>query len=144
MAPFKFGLSLTVLALAGCGSLLPHGSTRAAQDFQAYSDVEYAYRQILPGITRGSQLSHFGFYVDTSPNVRALSYLGVMEHFMPNAAVSMDQIDPPVRNCIEARQNCTGYIFKLEQREAQRVGNVALDVLSFRGPFARERQCRDL
>jgi len=72
-----------------------------------------------------------GFDVRKATNVEILSYLGVTAHFMPRNSIGLQDLDPSVRTCIQRRERCTGYLFKLERRQEQRVGNVALDALSF-------------
>jgi len=119
------------LSLCACGTLLPRETENAAQDFDSYREVQFAYSSVNPTVTQTPELARLGFYIDSAPNVRILSYLGVMEHFMPTGSVTINDVDPAVRRCIEARQTCVGYVFNFQHREEQRVGNVALDMLSF-------------
>lgn len=132
-APDRFPLALLCLALGlgGCGTLLPRQTENAAQDFASYRDVQFSFNRVEPRVTQTPQLARLGFYVDSSPNVQILSYLGVMERFMPGGAVTIAEVAPEVRRCIEAREACVGYVFNFEHREEQRVGSVALDMLSF-------------
>jgi hypothetical protein len=125
------GALYAVFALSGCGTLLPHQTENAAQDFESYRDVQFSFNQVEPRVTQTPELARIGFHADSSPNVHILSYLGVMERFMPGGAVGINDVAPEVRRCIEARDSCVGYVFNFEHREEQRVGNVALDMLSF-------------
>jgi hypothetical protein len=129
------GLRLVAMAglglLAGCSSLLPSEREIETRDFASYAGVEAAFERVVPMATRASELSRLGFDVGNTASVERLSYLGVMEHFMPRDAIRLEDTDPAVRSCILRRELCTGYRFQLERREEERVGNVALDLLSF-------------
>jgi hypothetical protein len=74
-------------------------------------DLLAAYVRIQPGLTPASQLARFG--LDSSAaNTQALSYLGVMERFMPHDSVAFDRLDAGVRDCIDARDRCTALVFR--------------------------------
>jgi hypothetical protein len=112
--------------------LLPQTTNAQNSSFQSYDDVSKAYDRILPGSTSAPQLSGMGFDVDHTSNVEVLNYLGVIERFMPRESITLESLDPAVRNCVSARAGCTGYIFRPSKRTDQRVGNVLLDTLSFK------------
>jgi hypothetical protein len=124
----SFGLALV---LSACGTLLPHDTENAAQDFASYREVQFAFNRVEPRVTQTPELARLGFHVDAAPNVQILSYLGVIDRFMPGGSVTINNVSPDVRRCIEARETCVGYVFNFEHREEQRVGSVALDMLSF-------------
>jgi hypothetical protein len=126
--------SMTVtLALVGCGGLglLPYRTDIKNTNFKSYGAVQTAYEAITPGLTRESDLSKLGFDAANSPNVEVLSYLGVIERFMPRDSIKFDELDPAVQSCIEARDECSAYVFKPERLHQERQGNWLLDVLGF-------------
>lgn len=131
---FLWMLGLT--ALCGCESmrnrLLPESTTRQNAGFESYESVIEAYQGVVPGVTPSAQLPSLGFNIETASNMEVLSYLGVMERFMPREAIKLETLAPAVRTCILAQHYCTGYVFKPSLRVDQRQGNVALDALSFR------------
>ncbi|MGD0189694.1 MAG: hypothetical protein ABSD74_03015 [Rhizomicrobium sp.] len=124
---------LVTTVLVGCGGLglLPRKADVKNTNFRSYAAVEAAYQTISPGATRTSDLGQIGFDAAESPNVEVLSYLGVIERFMPRDSIKFDQLDPAVQNCIEARDRCSAYIFKPERIHEERTGNWFLDVLGF-------------
>jgi hypothetical protein len=124
---------LVTLLLVGCGGwgLLPHKAEVNNTNFRSYGAVQVAYKTISPGATRVSDLDQLGFDAAQSPNVEVLSYLGVIERFMPRDSIKFDQLDPAVQNCIEAREGCSAYIFKPERIHEERTGSWFLDVLGF-------------
>lgn len=120
-----------VLFLAGCGgSLLPAQTDHINGKFKNFDDVKAAYARVQPGRTRVTDLSGIGFDL-TEPNVEQLSYLGVMERFMPRANMTQDEVAPEVRNCLRARDHCVGYVFRPSMVHSERTGDTMLDVFGF-------------
>lgn len=122
------------LTLVGCGGLelLPHRSDLPDnQTFRTYSDVQQAYASIVPGETRETDLSRLGFDATAQPNTEMISYLGVIERFMPRDSIKFDHLAKPVRACIEAQERCSAYVFRPARLEQQRTGSVFLDLLGF-------------
>jgi hypothetical protein len=134
----KLIVSLAVaLSLVGCGGLggmqfLPHqNDVTNANFFKSYDDVKAAYQNVVPGRTRTSDLTRLGFDSVAQPNVEVLSYLGVIERFMPRDSIKFDRLAGPVQACIEAQDRCSAYVFRPSQLEQKRTGNVMLDLLGF-------------
>jgi hypothetical protein len=128
-----FIMATCMLSLVGCGGLglLPHESKVSSTNFQTYQQVEVAYTEVVPGQTRLSDLPKMGFDTATTPNVEILSYLGVIERFMPRNSMSFDHLPLPVQSCIDAQDHCSAYVFRPEHVESHRIGNIFLDVLGF-------------
>jgi hypothetical protein len=123
-----------MLSLVGCGGLglLPHETQISANpNFQTYEQVTAAYTDIVPGSTRLSDLSKLGFDTATTPNVEVLSYLGVIERFMPRNTLTFDHLAAPVQACIEAQDRCSAFVFHPQHIESHRTGSIFLDVLGF-------------
>jgi hypothetical protein len=121
------------LVLVGCGGLglLPYQTDIETTHFQSYQAVEAAYKEITPGQTPASALGQIGFDSARSPNVEILSYLGVIERFMPRNSISFDELDPAVQSCIEARDRCTAYVFHPSRLHQERTGSIVLDLFGF-------------
>lgn len=123
-----------LLTLVGCGSLgglLPYQTEVQNSGFESYTAVQDAYRNIQPGTTLSSDLSRLGFDAARSPNVQVLSYLGVIERFMPRDSIRFDNLAPAVQNCIDSRDRCTAYVFHPVHLHHERTGNPIWDVLGF-------------
>ena len=102
-----------LIVLLGCAAAVmawPH-SGNPVQDRAQISSADY--RHLRPGATLASDLPRLGF--DTQKAAR-LSYLGVMEQFMPDDSFGFDALDPAVQNCFAARDRCLAYIFTLADR----------------------------
>lgn len=120
------------LALIGCGGLLPHRSDLSSnQSFKTYDQVQTAYASIVPGQTREAELSRLGFDAAVQPNAEVISYLGVIERFMPRDSIRFDHLAPAVKSCIEAQEHCSAYVFRPSRLEQERTGSVFLDLLGF-------------
>lgn len=124
---------LVTLVLVGCGGLglLPRESEVKNTSFKSYREVEVAYQEIQPGQTRTDDLVQIGFDSNDSPNVEVLSYLGVIERFIPRDSIRFDSLDPVVQQCIEARDRCSGFVFHPERLHKERLGSLFLDILGF-------------
>ena len=122
-----------MLSLVGCGGLglLPHETKAASNSFQSYEQVQSAYTDVVPGQTRLTDLPKLGFDTATTPNVEVLSYLGVIERFMPRSTMSFDHLAPPVQACIESQDRCSAFVFHPQHVESRRMGNIFLDLLGF-------------
>ncbi len=130
----KVVASLAVtLSLVGCGGfgLLPHQTSINNTRFNSYGEVESAYNSVVPGQTMVSDLGHMGFDSATTANIEVLSYLGVIERFMPRDSIRFDKLDPAVQGCIEARDRCSAFVFRPQRLEQERQGNIVLDLLGF-------------
>jgi hypothetical protein len=123
-------LCAIALALSGCDSLLPAQTDHVNGAFKNFDDVKTAYERVQPGHTRVQQLKQIGFDL-TEPNVEQLSYLGVMERFMPRANMSADDVAPEVRTCIKSRNRCMAYVFRPSLTHSERTGDMMLDVFGF-------------
>jgi hypothetical protein len=122
-----------VVVLSGCGgALLPSQTEAGTSSFDTYGAVRSAFEQIALKQSSVGDLSGLGFDAQHTPNVAVLSYLEIVEKFMPNSSMAFDRLDPAVQDCIMARDACQGYVFKLQHHESQRSGSLFLDIFGFR------------
>lgn len=89
----------TVLALlgSGCSPLLPTSQATAKSKWHSLREAEAAFERIVPGATATSELAPLGFDPSTNANVRILTYLEIIQRFMPNQSITKDDLDPSVR-----------------------------------------------
>lgn len=121
-----------LLILGGCGSLLPRGSSHEPSTFTSFEAAREALERIEPYRTTTAQLKSLGFDVDTSANVRLIPYPQVITRLAPNPNVTLDMLDPGIRDCIAARQACRAYEFLISHQSRRREGAFLLDFLNFR------------
>ncbi len=119
-------------ALGGCGgALLPSQDEIHTSRFESFQAVLVAFDQIKPMRTSLREMSRLGFDAQNASNVRVLSYVDIVNHFVPDSSVALDRLDPAVKACIDARANCQGYEFTLQQKNVDGSGSLFLDLLDF-------------
>ncbi len=126
--------SSLLLSLLGCSSanLLPSTTTTTESPWQSFSEAKASFDRIIPGKTRVVDLKQLGFDPFTTPNIKQITYLEIIQQFMPNQSISLKDLDAALQGCIQARKACYGYEIRPALEEEQRYGNVALDILNFR------------
>ncbi len=80
---------------------------------------------------RASELRTLGFDPVSTPNVKILTYLDLIQRFIPNASISLKDLQPDVRDCIESKDCCHAYEMELDMTNNKRFGNLALDIFGF-------------
>src|SRR5262249_20633555 len=122
-----FAVTGLAVFLAACSSLgvtsanlLPGEDDTFATSFVSYDAVETAYGNVRAGETRVPELAQLGFDTSTAPNVEKLSYLGVMDRFLPGSSIRFDKLAPAVQTCIESQERCSAVIFRPAHVKAQR------------------------
>lgn len=134
---FKRPASLTLLvgmvvSLAGCGNALPREEDNVRSRWNSFEEAMADYEKIVPFETTRKELTELGFDPYTQPNIRILSYLDVTQRFMPNQSITMDHLDEAVSFCIKSRAKCIAYEAHPQKTKSKRVGNVALDMMTFK------------
>ncbi|HAV63711.1 MAG TPA: hypothetical protein DCY13_15260 [Verrucomicrobiales bacterium] len=134
----KYGLSMSfatagvLLLVAGCRTPLPVSEQVTRSQWETFDSARKAFEQVVPGKTTCDDLRGMGFDPETTPNLRILNYLELLNQFMPNAAVTFDDLPPEVRAALEARERCRAYELDLTRTHREREGNLLLDVFGFR------------
>lgn len=120
-----------VLTTTGCKALFSSTSQRARTPWQNFDEAQTAYDKVVPHKTTVSELKTMGFDPMTTPNVKILTYLDLIQRFIPNASITFDDLQPDVRACIESKDCCHAYEMDLDLTDNKRFGNLALDVFGF-------------
>lgn len=132
-----FYAALAVVLFAGLFAAL-NAALRtpvAAAPEHPVSEARAAFARIQVGKTEVPQLAALGFDA-TRPGVQTLSYLGVVERFMPRTAEGFDGLNPAMQACLAAEGRCTAYVFPLgHARIAYHfLGSAAEAAPAFNGP----------
>jgi len=125
-------LSILMLLLTACSSLLPRGSTETLSGFGSFEEARDAIERVKPYQTTTDQLKDLGFDVRATANVKLIPYPEVVSRLAPNPSVPMDMLDPGIRDCIESRQACRAYEFSFARQVSHREGSFWADFLNFR------------
>ena len=124
-------MAALLLLAPGCSSLLPTSQATAKSKWLSLGEAEAAFGRILPGATSINELADLGFDPLANPNVRILTYLDVIQRFMPNQSITKEDLDPAVRAFIEDREQEQAWEVEVNVAKAKRYGSVILDVTGF-------------
>jgi len=97
--------------------------------WQSYQDAEATFERIVPGQTTTAELSRLKLDPKLNPSVTLLHRADVMQRFIPNRLITLDDLDTGVRECIEAREHCRAFEVNHVSTQQKRMGNAALDVI---------------
>jgi len=128
MAVVLAGLFLT----GGCSSLLPHGENTTVSRWKTYQDVDTAFGKIAPYYTTVEDLQRLNFDPKLSPNVKILTYVDIIQTFMPVQAIQLQDLPEGVRECIKAKEHSRAYLVELRELRDKRHGNLFLDIFGFK------------
>ncbi len=120
------------LLACGCSTFLPRSQNLTKSKWNSYAEAQAAFERVVPNETTTNALAGLGFDPHANPNVRVLTYLDIIQRFMPNQSITREDLDKSVRACIEAREKTLMLEIELNEIRSQRIGNVFLDVLGFK------------
>jgi len=128
-----FVVSALVPFTTGCRSVSMFSSegSRPQNSWKTYEQAQAAFDKIITHQTTVSDLRAMGFDPTNSPNIKVLTYLDVIQRFLPNQSVTKADLPPDVRYCLEARDGCKGFELTIELSDRKRYGNLPLDILGF-------------
>ena len=115
----------------GCKSVLPREEERTKNAWNSFEDAQAAFENIIPHTTTAKDLHEMGFSHKCTPNLQILTYLDIINRFIPNASIAIEDLDPVVRNCIESKDCCQAYELDVLVEHKQRFGNAFLDIFGF-------------
>jgi len=121
-----------LVATTGCKSLFPSEASTTKTPWTNFHSAQTAFEKIVPYETTTEDLIAMGFDPYYTPNIKILTYLDILQQFVPNSSITLDDIDPAVRECLESKDACKAYQLELNIVNNKRYGNLALDVLGFR------------
>ena len=128
----RLAIGLSVLFLAGCGSLLPRGESVVESPWHSFADAQQTFDQIIPYKTTVEDLRKLKLDPLQNPNITLLNYSDVLRRFIPSPATNMQDLDSGVRDCIDAKSACKGYEVDQKTVTRRRYGNFWADFLNFK------------
>lgn len=126
-------LILVLLLIPGCSSsLLPLAKGSLESPWKSFATAKQAFDLVIPYHTREAELQKLALSPYQNPNIEIVSYLDLINRFMPNSSVHKEDLAPGVLECIESHDRCYGYELTVSRMESQRYGNVFLDLFNFK------------
>lgn len=120
------------LLLAGCSALLPRGESVAQSPWQNFQEAQQTFDRIVAHQTTVEDLKQLKLDPLQNPNITLLNYSDVLRRFIPTPSTNLQDLDPGVRECIEAKSACKGYEVDQKSVRRQRYGNFWADFLNFK------------
>lgn len=111
---------------------MPRRSDVAVPAFETYTAMRAAFDKVRPAETMLEDLKRIGFDPETTPNIRQVNYLQVIQVFLPHPGMPYAAMPADVQACVAAQSRCVGYIVDPRVTREKRVGSVALDIFNFR------------
>lgn len=125
-------LALVLCLASGCSGLLPVAKTTDESRWDNFDQVKASFDLIIPFETTKTDLQQLGFDPYQTSNIQILNYLAIIGKFMPNTNITMTDLPPGLRDCVEAKDSCVAYELKIQNLKSQRQGNLFLDLLRFK------------
>ncbi len=125
-------LLVTYLTINACSSALPREESNVESRWGNFQEAMADYEKIEPYETTLKELRELGYDPYSQPNIRILSYLDIIQRFMPNQSIKLEDLDAAVSYCIKSRANCIAYEAQPQETKSKRVGNAAMDVMTFK------------
>jgi hypothetical protein len=134
MKPYCNSLVMAVLLLmlTGCASLLPSSKITIQSPWKDFDGAKLAYEKIAPGVTTVDDLRKLGFDPFLLPNIRVMNVTEVINLFLPNPSIRIEDLDPGIQKCILSKDRCTAYQIQPGITNVNRIGNFWLDLFTFK------------
>lgn len=120
------------MALGGCKSLLPSGKTEVVSKWNGYDDAVRSLSAIVPYQATRLDVHNEGLDPRTNPAITVLHFGNVLQRFAAAALIKPDDVDPGIRDCLNAGKLCNGYAVVVKKLAQRRVGNFWLDAFNFK------------
>lgn len=120
-----------LLFASGCAAILPTSQSAVVSRWHSYNAAKADFDRIVAGTTGSNELAELGFDPAANANVHILTYLDVVQRFIPNQSITKEDLDPVVRSFIEHREQGQAWEIDVNELKSQRHGNVFLDVTGF-------------
>lgn len=112
--------------------MLPVAKSNIDSPWETFEQAKAAFDNIIVHETTREELTALHFDPFKTPNIEILTYLDIIQRFMPNSSITKEDIDAGLRTCIAAKNNCQAYEIALHKIKSQRYGNLFLDLFKFK------------
>lgn len=129
---YVFAVSFFCLCFSGCGSLLPVAKTRTESPWHNFDQAKMTLEKVTPYQSTRDDLHTLSLDPFQNRNIEILTYLDLVELFMPNSSLHKEDLDEGVRNCLDVQDKCYGYKIAVSNMESRRFGSVFLDLFNFK------------
>lgn len=121
-----------VFFASGCMSLLPQSRQITRSPWKTFEEAKTSFDGIIPHKTTVEELKKAGFDPYSTPNIRILTYLDIVQRFMANPSIKKEDLDEGIQTCLEFKLACMAYEAAPQSINSKRYGNFWLDILNFK------------
>ncbi|MBC8317667.1 MAG: hypothetical protein H8E41_07150 [Desulfobulbaceae bacterium] len=125
-------VTFVCLCLSGCGFMLPVAKSRTESPWHNFDQAKAALDKVVPYQSTRDDLVTLSLDPFQNTNIEVLTYLDLVEVFMPNASFRKEDLVEGVRNCLDVQEKCYGYRIAVTNMESRRFGSVFLDLFNFK------------
>ncbi|MDA8327296.1 MAG: hypothetical protein M0033_13950 [Nitrospiraceae bacterium] len=130
MAGILLPAFLTIIA--GCGGLLPSTRETVKSPWTNFDEAKKSYDSIQLDETTARDLKRLGFDPYTNPNIMIITYVDIIQKFMFNPSIKMQDLDEGLQKCIRAKTACRAYSVTPGIIYDKRTGNFFMDFFNFK------------
>ena len=126
----KFGLMVVSLIFCGCTTALPVSENVSRSPWKTFESCKDDYNKIVPFETTTKDLKELGFDPFTTPNIKILNHLDIMErfHYDPD---HKREFPKGILGCIKAQEKCHAYDITVNHTFNKRTGPFISDYFNF-------------
>lgn len=125
-------LSSIIVCTVGCSSLLPTKTVTTQSTWNTYTEAESVIKHIRAGDTLDHLRAH-GLDVNSTPNMRSLTYLDIAKRFgLIGLRDESVEVPDGVKKLMAAAEKGKGYELKVEMTNHERFGSFWADFFQFR------------
>jgi len=126
-------VALGVLLLSSCKTLLPSAQEGTTIPWSSYNQMEQVINKIIPNKTTREDLRKLGIDFKSTPNLKTLTYLDVMERFkLDSTLFNSIKLPPGIEDALNQHEKCKAYELVISQTSKKRIGSFWKDMLSFK------------
>lgn len=120
------------LLLTNCTALLPQSESGGQSKWDSFAAAKNTFNSIKPYETRKPELVALGLDPASNSNITILNYSDVIRRFIPSSAISSENVDQGINDCIAVKDACSAYEVDVKSTKRKRAGNFWLDSLNFK------------
>lgn len=125
-------MAVLLLIFPGCQRLLPSTVVTIKSPWQDFNGAKLSYEKIIPGVTTADDLKKNGYDPAVMPNIKIMNVTEIVNLFLPNPSIRIQDLDPGIQKCIESKDRCTAYQILPSVININRIGNFWLDLFTFK------------
>jgi hypothetical protein len=130
----RLRLLMVVCALfvgTGCSFILPSTRSNSKSPWESFEQAKQDFDLIVVNQTTVEDLKSSKYNPAKLENVEYLSYVDLLQKFLPNSSIQREDLDPGLQQALSAKDRCYGYEYEPKILREKRYGFFLLDWLNF-------------